>query len=60
MGLADEDGFPHAGTVNFIDNHLDLNTGTLQVRGMFQNPKRTILPGLFCRVRLPLGNRIKR
>ena len=55
MGLAVEDGFPHVGTVNFIDNHLDLNTATLQVHGIFANPKRTILPGLFARVRLPLG-----
>ncbi len=55
MGLAVEDGFPHEGTVNFIDNHLDLNTATLQVHGIFANPKRTILPGLFARVRLPLG-----
>jgi RND family efflux transporter MFP subunit len=56
MGLADEDGFPHAGYVDFIDNRLDTNTGTLQVRGVFDNAKRALLPGLFCRVRLPLGD----
>jgi RND family efflux transporter MFP subunit len=55
MGLASEDGFPNQGYVNFIDNHLDLNTATLQVHGMFDNTQRRILPGLFARVRLPLG-----
>ena len=47
--------FPHAGTVNFVDNHLDTGTGTLQVRGEFENANRRILPGLFARIRLPLG-----
>jgi RND family efflux transporter MFP subunit len=56
MGLANEEGFPRAGYVDFIDNRLDANTGTLQVRGLFQNSKKAILPGLFCRVRLPLGD----
>src|SRR5262245_59435342 len=55
MGLAIEDGFPHAGSVNFIDNQLDTNTGTLQVRGVFPNPTHAIMPGLYCRIRLPMG-----
>jgi RND family efflux transporter MFP subunit len=59
MGLADEDGYPNEGYVNFIDNRLDSNTGTLQVRGIFNNPKHTILPNLFARVRLPLGEAYK-
>jgi RND family efflux transporter MFP subunit len=55
MGLADEQGYPHAGTVNFLDNKLDPSTGTLQVRGIFPNPKHILSPGLFVRVRLPIG-----
>src|SRR5262249_45265840 len=55
MGLTNEEGFPHAGAVTFVDNHLDTGTGTLQVRGEFENHKRTILPGLFARIHLPLG-----
>jgi len=55
MGLQIEEGFPHSGTVNFIDNQLDTNTGTLQVRGVFPNPTHVVLPGLFCRIRLPMG-----
>lgn len=55
MGLADEEGYPHVGTVNFLDNKLDPSTGTLQVRGIFKNPKHILSPGLFVRVRLPIG-----
>lgn len=55
MGLADEEDYPHVGTVNFLDNKLDPSTGTLQVRGIFQNPKHILSPGLFVRVRLPIG-----
>ena len=56
MGLADEEGFPHKGTVNFVDNRLDVATGTLQVRGIFENPTHILSPGLFVRVRLPIGD----
>ncbi len=55
MGLADDDGHPYAGYVNFLDNQLDAGTGTLQVRGIFRNPGHTLRPGLFVRVRLPIG-----
>lgn len=55
MGLADEVGYPHVGTLNFLDNRLDPNTGTLQVRGIFKNPNHMLSPGLFVRVRLPIG-----
>ena len=56
MGLADEDGYPHDGVVNFVDNRLDPATGTLQLRGLFDNKKRTLSPGMFVRVRLPIGD----
>ncbi|HZZ27544.1 MAG TPA: efflux RND transporter periplasmic adaptor subunit [Pirellulales bacterium] len=55
MSLVNEQGFPHPGTVSFIDNHLDTGTGTLEVRGEFPNANRRILPGLYARIRLPLG-----
>lgn len=38
MGLADESGYPHQGSIQFMDNHLDPNTGTLGVRAVFANP----------------------
>ncbi len=55
MGLADEDGFPHSGTINFVENRVDPSTGTLQIRGVFKNSDHLLTPGLFVRVRLPLG-----
>jgi RND family efflux transporter MFP subunit len=55
-GLTDEDDFPHKGVINFSDNKLDANTGTLRVRASIANPKpRVLSPGLFMRVRLPIG-----
>ncbi len=55
MGLADEEGFPHEGTINFVENRVDPSTGTLQIRGVFKNSDHLLTPGLFVRVRLPLG-----
>ncbi len=55
MGLADEKGFPHKGTLNFVDNRVDRATGTLWLRGEFPNPDQLLSPGLFVRVRIPVG-----
>lgn len=54
IGLATEDGYPHAGTIDYIAPELDQNTGTLTVRGLFDNKDHSLLPGLFARVRVPL------
>lgn len=55
MGLADEPGFPHEGRLNFIDNRLDAATGTLRLRAVFANRDGLLSPGLFARVRTPIG-----
>lgn len=55
LGLANEEGFPHLGGVDFVDNRVDPNTGTLRIRGRFDNPERILGPGLFARVRLFTG-----
>ena len=67
-GLADEvdlEGnqiFPHEGTINFSDNKVESGTGTLSVRASIANPRseastsRVLSPGLFIRVRLPIGS----
>jgi RND family efflux transporter MFP subunit len=55
LGLADEEGFPHEGTINFVDNRVDAMSGTLRIRGVFPNTKRILSPGLFARIRLPIG-----
>jgi RND family efflux transporter MFP subunit len=56
MGLADEEGFPYQGVIDFADNKVDTSTGTLRVRGVFQNTKGTFTPGLFLRVRIKVGD----
>jgi RND family efflux transporter MFP subunit len=55
LGLADEDGFPHRGAVNFTDNQVNARTGTLKVRGVFPNKGEVLAPGYFARVRVPIS-----
>lgn len=59
LGLADEAGFPHVGITDFADSGVDPETGTLQIRGIFENSSQStrLLPGLFARVRLPSAKR---
>jgi membrane fusion protein, multidrug efflux system len=52
VGLANEEGFPHAGTVDFIDNQLNPQTGTIRARAVLQNRDGQFTPGLFARVQL--------
>jgi multidrug efflux system membrane fusion protein len=52
VGLANEEGFPHRGEVNFIDNALNPATGTIRARAVMPNPDGRFTPGLFARVRL--------
>lgn len=52
ISLADEEGFVHEGRMNFVDNQIDPNTGTLRGRAVFPNPEDLLLPGLFVRLRL--------
>jgi RND family efflux transporter MFP subunit len=59
MRLANEDKFAHAGSVNFIDNMVNANTGTIRLRGEFKNDNGNLKPGLFARVRLPIGEAYK-
>jgi RND family efflux transporter MFP subunit len=55
MGLADEEGFTSTGLINFADNVVDADTGTWRLRAIFANPKLTLTPGLFVRLRAPIG-----
>lgn len=52
MGLVDENGYPHAGRLDFVDNQVDPNTGTIRARAVFENPDGRYTPGLFARIRL--------
>jgi RND family efflux transporter MFP subunit len=55
LGLANEDGHPHRGTINFVDNQVNPRTGTIRLRGVFPNKDQVLLPGFFGRVRVPIG-----
>jgi multidrug efflux system membrane fusion protein len=60
MGLQGEEGFPHKGTINFVNNQVNPTTGSILVRGVFANPRpqggtRLLSPGMFVRIRLPIG-----
>ena len=56
LGLADEDDkYPHEGMIDFVDNRLNPSTGTLRLRGQFDNHKQFLAPGMFVRIRVPIG-----
>src|SRR5919112_1375663 len=52
LGLANETGYPHEGRLDFVDNQVDPNTGTIRTRAVFSNKARALTPGLFARVKL--------
>jgi RND family efflux transporter MFP subunit len=55
VALSDQTGFPLQGTIEYVSPGIDPSTGTLLVRGILSNPDRTLLPGFFVNVRLPMG-----
>jgi multidrug efflux system membrane fusion protein len=55
LGLVGEEGFPHAGVVDFFDNEVNRRTGTMRIRAVFANPDRALVSGMFARVRLMSG-----
>ncbi|WP_244788316.1 efflux RND transporter periplasmic adaptor subunit [Cupriavidus pauculus] len=55
LGLSDEQGHPHKGQIQAMDNRLDTRSGTIRVRALFANPDGRLLPGLYARVRLGGG-----
>ena len=52
MGLIDEDGYPHQGRLDFLDNQVDAHSGTIRARGVFDNRDGHFTPGLFARIKL--------
>jgi RND family efflux transporter MFP subunit len=55
LGLADEKGLPHRGTIDFVDNQLSPATGVLRMRAVFANADQLLIPGLFGRARLAMS-----
>ncbi len=55
MGLSNEEGLPHQGTVDFVDNRLNPTTGSIRVRAVFDNAAGRFTPGLSARLRVMSG-----
>ena len=55
IGLSDEPDYPHVGLLDFTDNSISSSTGTIAMRAILKNDDRALFPGLFARVRIPLG-----
>jgi len=53
LGVANEEGCPHEGHLDFLENKVDVTTGTALVRGIFKNDDGLLYDGLFVRVRVP-------
>jgi RND family efflux transporter MFP subunit len=52
VGLANEQGFPHEGFMDFVDNQLDIHTGTIRGRAVLANKDGQFTPGMFARIQL--------
>jgi RND family efflux transporter MFP subunit len=55
VGLVNESGYPHKGTLDYAYPGVTTSTGTLAVRGVLPNRDRVLLPGYFVRIRVPLS-----
>src|SRR5262249_11557461 len=61
MGLQGENGYPHRGTLNFVNNQVNPTTGSISARAVFANPipeggrVRLLKPGMFARIRMQIG-----
>ncbi|HTY49231.1 MAG TPA: efflux RND transporter periplasmic adaptor subunit [Steroidobacteraceae bacterium] len=53
VGLVNEEGYPHQGSIVFVNNEIDPATGTMRARGLLENHDRRFTPGMFARVKLP-------
>lgn len=55
IGLTGETGFPHQGQLDFVDNQINADTGTLRYRAVLPNPNGAFRPGQFARVEMPVA-----
>ena len=59
LGLQNEEGFPHEGFVDFVDNRITPGTGTMRIRGQWKNWDELLTPGFFVRVRAAASPKYK-
>jgi RND family efflux transporter MFP subunit len=55
VGLENDSDYPHEGLLNYMDNTVDVDTGTILLRGELPNSDMRMLPGMFVRVKVPVG-----
>ena len=55
VALSDSAPFSYHGRLEYVAPDIDQTTGTLLVRGLVDNPDRALVPGMFVRIRLPMG-----
>jgi RND family efflux transporter MFP subunit len=56
MGLSNEQGYPHTGKLDFVDNRLNPATASIRVRAVFDNKAGAFTPGLYARIKIGGGN----
>ncbi|WKE64081.1 efflux RND transporter periplasmic adaptor subunit [Gallaecimonas kandeliae] len=56
MGLAGQQGFPYQGHIDFVDNQVNPDTGTIRARALFDNTDGLLTPGMFARLKLAASN----
>lgn len=52
LALANDEGYPHEGYVDFVDNQINPSTGTIRGRAVFDNAEGNFIPGMFARLKL--------
>ncbi len=57
FGVMEEDGFPRQGELTYIDNMVDPDTGTILLRGTFDNTDHALLPGMFVRLKISVAKK---
>jgi len=55
LALVNEQGFGRRGQVDFFDNHVNAQTGTIRLRAVFENADHSLVPGMYANVRVPAG-----
>jgi membrane fusion protein, multidrug efflux system len=55
LALVNEAGFAHRGRLDFFDNQVNAQSGTIRLRAVFENVDRALVPGMFANVRVLAG-----
>jgi multidrug efflux system membrane fusion protein len=55
LALVNEEGFAHRGRLDFFDNQVNAQSGTIRLRAVFENADRALVPGMFANVRVLAG-----